>query len=119
MFQFFGPIIPKCTGPLLDLATGEKMCTFCDFLTLIDNLVKFMATLAPILATIFTIWGAFLMITSGGSPARWGQGKTAITRAVVGLIIVLCAWLIVSTVFQIIVGNYQGPLPMPWYKLGC
>lgn len=116
LIQFFGPIIPRCTG--IPLTGGESMCTLCDLLTLIDNLVKFATMLASFLVVIFIIWGAFLIMTAASSD-RVKQGRQVIITAVIGLAIVLGAWIIVSTIFLLITGSYQGPLPMPWYRVSC
>lgn len=117
ILQFFGPIVPGCTGA--PLSGGEPMCTICDFLSLIDNVVKFITVLAPLLVVIFIIWGAFLIITAAGNTSRMVKGRQVIVTAVVGMLIVLGAWLITSTTFLIITGAYEGPLPLPWYSIRC
>jgi len=115
--QFFGPIVPQCTG--LSLAgTTERLCTVCDLLVLIDNLVKFTATIAPLVAVIFIVWGSFIIITAG-STDRYAKGRDVIKFAVIGLAIVLAAWVIVSTVFLVLTGSYGGPLPLPWHRIQC
>ncbi len=118
--QGFFQLMPQCTGNVLSTATGERLCTLCDFLVLIDNIVKLLAKIAPIIAVTLIIWGAFVIITSGGSSGRLGQGRTIITRAVVGLLIVLGAWLIVSTTFLVLTGSdrYYGSRA-PWNRVTC
>jgi len=87
---------------------------------MLDNIVKFLAGLAPFLAIILIIWGAFLVITAGGSSDRLSSGKKVIQAAVVGLAIVLGAWVIVSTVFLIITGgNRFYGAPLPWHSIRC
>ncbi|HCX45063.1 TPA: hypothetical protein DGT35_00450 [Patescibacteria group bacterium] len=119
MPQFFSQIVPQCTGRLFP-NNLERLCTFCDLIRLLDNIVKFMAGLAPFLATLLIIWGAFLIITAGGSPDRLSTGKKVIQAAVTGLAIVLGAWIIVSTVFLVITGSnkFYGS-PMPWNAIRC
>ena len=119
IFQLFGPIVPSCTGTPLLPGGAEKMCTLCDLLALMDNLIKFAAVLSPILVTIFAVWGAFLIITSAGSKDKITKGRAIILNAVIGLLIVVGAWVVVSTTFLVLTGSYQGPLPMPWYRIKC
>ena len=119
LFQFFGPLIPRCTGDVISNISGERMCTLCDLLTLLDNLIKFAATIGPIIAILLIIWGAFNILTAGGDPGRVTKGRQIITISVTGLLIILGAWVIVSTTFLILTGNYQGPLPLPWYRIQC
>lgn len=117
MIQFFGPIAPQCTGaPLIG---GEPSCSLCDLLTLIDNVVKFTTQIAVLLVVIFIIWGAFLILTSAGDTKRVASGRKIITGTVVGLIIILGAWIIISTTFLVITGSYEGIMPMPWYRITC
>ena len=119
MPQFLSQIVPQCTGRLFPNKI-ERLCTFCDLIRLLDNIVKFMAGLAPFLAILLIIWGAFLIITAGGSPDRLSTGKKVIQAAVIGLAIVLGAWVIVSTVFLVITGNtrFYGS-PLPWHAIRC
>ena len=107
MPQFLTQIMPQCTGDFLSQGT-ERMCTFCDLIRLLDNIVKFLAGIAPILAVLFIIGGAFIIITAGGSPERLSSGKKMIQAAVVGLAVVIGAWVIISTVFLIITGSDEN-----------
>ncbi|MFH1188995.1 MAG: hypothetical protein V1652_04105 [bacterium] len=43
------------------------------------------------IVTIMILYGAFLMLTSGGDPAQFNKGKKAILYAVIGFIVVLVA----------------------------
>jgi len=117
MIQFFTPLAPQCTGT--PLVTGEPSCTLCDFLALIDNVVIFITQIASLLVVVFIIWGAFLILTSAGSRERVVKGRRVITTAVLGLVIILGAWIIVSTTFLVITGSYEGVMPMPWYRIQC
>lgn len=76
-------------------------CTGEDLYTLIGNVIRFGLDFAAIIAVVIILWGGFLILISGGSSDRLAQGKNAITAAVVGLIIVLTAWLIVNTIISL------------------
>lgn len=43
------------------------------------------------IVTIMVLYGAFLMLTSGGDPAQFNKGKKAILYAIIGFIVVLVA----------------------------
>lgn len=116
--QLLASIMPQCTGTPL-ATTGERMCTLCDFLSLIDNIIKFVALTTPLVVIIIIAWGSFIMMTAGGSEERFFKGKKIITSAIIGLLIVLGAWIIVSTVFLLLTGSYEGPFPLPWYQVSC
>jgi len=76
-------------------------CTAEDLYTLIGNVIRFALDFAAIIAVVIILWGGFLILISGGSTDRLSQGKGAITAAIVGLIIVLSAWLIVNTLISL------------------
>lgn len=113
MFQFLAPIVPKCTG--LGYPGSETFCSICDFLTLLDNLIKFLASLAPFIVMVFIAWGGLKIIMSGGNMARIGEGRKIISTALWGLAIVIGAWLIISTIFHI----FTGEVSYPWYSIQC
>lgn len=85
---FFGPIVPSC-----DPVAG---CGKAELIQLASNLFNFLISLAMFITVIFTLWGGFIFLTSGGSTDRIERGKKTITAAIVGLIIVLVAWVTIN-----------------------
>lgn len=80
-------------------------CTWNHLYALVANIINFMVyTLALPLTVIFIVWGGFLVMTAGGSQSRFESGKQAITWAVIGLVVVLAAWLIISLIIQALCG---------------
>ncbi len=49
-------------------------------------------------AALFVMWGAFLYMSSAGSPRQMEQGKAAIMNALAGLAIVLLARVIAGMI---------------------
>ncbi len=84
-------------------------CTFETLLTTVDKVIKFLTFIigVPIVALSFAYAG-FVLVTSGGNPSKKEEAKGIIGKAVIGLIILLSAWLIVRTV--LLVFGYSGPL---------
>ncbi|HEY4498356.1 MAG TPA: pilin [Candidatus Paceibacterota bacterium] len=72
-------------------------CTKGDLLQLGANIFNFLIDAAFILAVLFIMIGGAMMLVSGGSPNLLARGKKTITTAVVGLVIVLVAWVLVNT----------------------
>jgi hypothetical protein len=54
--------------------------------------------LLGLIAVVLIIYGGFIWLTAGGNEDKVGQAKRIISAAVVGLIIVLLAWAIVTFV---------------------
>lgn len=74
-------------------------CTICDLFKLVKNIINFLTIdIATPLAIIILIYGGVMMITSAGSEEKVKKGKTALRRAVYGILIVFGAWLIVNTI---------------------
>jgi len=67
-------------------------------------IVSFLLLLA-ILATIYGIYGGFLILTDGGSDERNQKGRKVIINAVVGIVVIFLAWTIVKLVFDVLGGS--------------
>lgn len=82
----------KCNG------TPTDPCRFADFMALVQRMINFILILMlPICAIIFAYIG-FLFLTSGGSSETKSKAKGILLKTVIGLILVLAAWLIVKTI---------------------
>lgn len=66
--------------------------------TLFTNLLNVGTGVAAAVAAFFVMWGAFLYMSSSGSPRKMEEGKTAIVNALAGLAIVLLARVIAGMV---------------------
>lgn len=75
-----------------------QTCTsFCDLVATAANVVYFAITLVIwIIAPLMFLWAGILFMISTGSAERTGQARKMITGTVIGLLIVLCAYLIVT-----------------------
>ncbi len=68
---------------------------------ILRNIVISAITLAALLALIFLIWGGFKWITSGGDKAKVEAARNTIIAAIVGLILALLSYVILSAVLRI------------------
>ncbi|MFA5228347.1 MAG: pilin [Candidatus Paceibacterota bacterium] len=60
--------------------------------------------IVPAIAILGFIIAGIIMMTSGGDPAKFNQGKTAMIAIAVGLVIVYLAWAIVKLFIDVIGG---------------
>ncbi len=95
---------------------GQADCNICSFLELVKGLIDFAIKLAFALAGLFITWGAFVTMTAGGSEERVKQGREILTTAIIGLVIMLSAWLILGTVIQVLTGSSSK---LPWTEIKC
>jgi len=76
---------------------GGAPCGFCDGLLVVANVIDFATKMSLIIAAAMFAYGGIRLMVSAGSPDGASSAKTIIRGAVIGLIITLCAWLIVNT----------------------
>lgn len=93
--------------------TGEikDACTFTDFFNTAVELINYLLSGVAVAAVGGVVWGGWLMATSNGSDSKVKSGKTAVTNSVIGLSIVLAAFLLVRSVF-VILGFQGGDAPI-------
>ena len=81
-------------------------CTSDDLTGMVGSIFDLIAfQIVPALAVIGFVIAGIIMITSGGDPAKFNQGKSAMIAIAVGLIIVYLAWAIVELFIEIIGGE--------------
>lgn len=87
-------------------------CDWCHFMELVNNLVEWLIVMLSIVAVIGLVIAGFRLVTSGGNTSAWEGAKSMFTSVVVGIIIVLAAWLMVDTVLRMLTGSgINGWLP--------
>lgn len=79
-----------------DSATGKMNSTL--LARYIKAFYDYGITIAGILATIVLMAGGVVWLVSGGDSGKIGQAKELITGSIVGMLILVCAWIILNTV---------------------
>jgi hypothetical protein len=72
-----------------------------DIVGILERVIKLLAPAAGIAFLIMLLIGGFQFINSGGDPKAAGQARTTLTYAVIGIILVVSAWLILKLIAQI------------------
>ena len=91
-------------------------CNFCDLIHLLDNLKNIAFYVLTALVMAMALYGGFTMMLSSGNPAKFTQGRTIIVNALIGVAIVLSAYLIVSEIFRLLA---PGGGFTPWNQIQC
>lgn len=87
---------------------GRPACTFKDLAVLISAVIKFLIfKVGIVLATGIIIWGGVMYVLYPYKPGYKDTAKKMMTGAIVGLLIMMGAYLIVKT----LVTNLVGPSP--------
>jgi hypothetical protein len=109
----------SCTGDYLAQDNNAHPCTsLCDLINTFINIVYFLMTIAIfVIAPILLVVGGIMIMLAGANPGMLESGKKVLTGAVIGLIIVLCSYLIVATVVKVLgvtdVGGFGGAACTP------
>ncbi|MGB0925399.1 MAG: pilin [Minisyncoccia bacterium] len=92
-----GLVTTECGYDLGPKGSG-RMCGFADFVELIQRVIEYIFILVLPIAAIVFAYAGFLYMTSGGSPDKRSAAKKAMTSLVIGIVVVMAAWLIVKTI---------------------
>jgi hypothetical protein len=89
--------IVTCTG-----AGGAHPCTCKDLVTTAQNVLYTGIYLAVFLSAVLFAWAGWKLLTGKtmGEHSAIDQGKKIIWNVMIGLVIILAAWLIVNTLFS-------------------
>lgn len=103
----FAQLAPLTTEEAGGLGLNTSAQT--DLKQVIVNVVKFILTFLGLLAVIIIIYGGFLWMTSRGNDEQVGQAKSTITAGLIGLVIIILAYVITNVVVSTIQGdNFLG-----------
>ena len=95
-----GSGLVSCTG-----ATGNNPCDFCDFITMVNNIVLWLFGVLASIAVLGLVIAGIRLVISAGNPAAMTAAKEMFSNIIIGFVIVLSAWLIVDTVIKTLVGE--------------
>jgi hypothetical protein len=100
-------VLVPCGGP------GQEPCQFCDLAELIGRVINFGIKLVIPIGVVFIAWGGIEILAASGSTEKAKKGRDILTAAVIGIVIALTAWLLLSVFLQILTGQSFSP-----WKLG-
>jgi hypothetical protein len=88
-------------------------CSMCNIVTLTNGLIQWLIGFLFVLFAIIIAYAGFGLVTSGGNSHAMDEAKGRFTNAIIGLIIVLAAWLVVDTIMRGLVGRpgAEGRVP--------
>lgn len=76
-----------------------------DFAGLFLFLVESSLTIVAILSIAFIVWGGYQYITSAGNEERSQAGKKTLSNAIIGLVIVVLSYIIVTVLINLLKGS--------------
>lgn len=101
---FFGPIVPdECLCKDQPNPAGGQITTAPDYgcvLQMFQNVVNFTLTMGVILFVLYMVVTGFTFMMSGSNPETRNKAKTRFMNVFVGLVVLLCAWLVIDYVMK-------------------
>jgi len=82
--------------------TFTNPLTYATFDELVAAIVSFIFRIAVVVTPLMVLIGAFYLLTAAGDPKKIGTGKTIITYALIGLVIVLLARALIYMIERVI-----------------
>ena len=111
--QVEGGIVP-CGGP------GQESCSACHLVKLVSNLMEFFVYAAVVVATLMFTWAGIKYVTSGTKPDQISEAHKIFFNVLIGLVLVLGAWLIVDLILRVVPGDdVKRDGIAPWSKVLC
>lgn len=107
---FWGPLV-SCTGNYL---SGRNPCTnLCDLIGTAINIIYFAMSIGIFIAApVLFVAGGIMMMIAGPNPGMLDKAKKLFTGTLVGLLIILCSYLIINTFVTVVgiqgVGGFLG-----------
>tara|TARA_B100000508_G_scaffold60333_1_gene47251 strand:- start:295007 stop:295825 length:819 start_codon:yes stop_codon:yes gene_type:complete len=89
----FEQLVPACRDSLCG-------CDFVDVMQLVQNIMNFMIYLGTMVLVLILVYVGFLFITSQGNPGAIQKARSMAMSAVIGFVIILGGFLIVSTIMS-------------------
>ena len=96
-------------------------CGSCEFVELINNLIKLLFGLVSVVFAVMMAIAGIGLVTSGGSPGALEAAKSKLSNALIGLVIMLAAWLLVDTIMKALLpgGNITVSGNLFWADVSC
>ncbi len=103
---WFWPATPALAAIVPCGTSTTPPCNICYLGVLVINLTNFLIEMIAFpVATLLITAGGLVLLTSGPSEERRKMGKSMVTNTVIGLVIVLLAWIAVDTTIKILTGE--------------
>jgi hypothetical protein len=96
-------------APLVN-CDGPDTCTFSKLIELINTSIEFIIVTALSISAIMISYAGFLYLTAGGDLGKVKKAHTVLRMTIMGIIIIMLAWLIVSLLYNVLgVGGDYSP----------
>jgi cytochrome bd-type quinol oxidase subunit 2 len=96
-------------------------CSFCDLVAMVQDIITWIIGIIFLIFAVLLVVAGFQLVTSGGNQSAQTSAKEKFINALIGIIIVLAAWLIVDTLMRAVLPDDTGVIEGwgPWAEVQC
>jgi len=94
-------------------------CSFCDLVTMANTVIIWLFGMIAMIFVFLMIVAGVGLVTSGGNQSELESAKSKFTNAIIGVIIVLSAWLLVDTIMRAMITDGEMVGWGPWSEIQC
>ncbi len=105
LIAFCLPIVVSAAGLVPCGGPGEAACNTDFVVSFVSGLINFLISMLGVIAMIVLVYAGFRMVVSMGNEAEWTKAKSLFTNVIIGIILILAAWLIVDTIMRVLTGE--------------
>lgn len=116
--SFFGPIVPtECSGK--DVGGTICPCSFAAVLETVRHVINIVISLAIAIATVLLAWAGISFMINGTNEEKRKAARGMVMNVIIGIVIVLGAWLIVDFVMKTLYSGMDGNAGLygPWNSI--
>jgi len=117
LFALLAPLANAGLVQCVVSGPNSVLCNFCQLLATIQATLNFIMGLAFLGAVILIAVNGIRMYFTGGNPSKVKDAFQNIVKVVVGLVIVITAWVIINTVVVFLAR--PGSPPTFWNNISC
>lgn len=114
---FFLPVIASAQQLVPVACNDPRTCGSCELVSLINNVIQFVIQISVVIAAIILVYAGLIMVTSSGNPGQITRAKGLFFNVVIGLLILLAAFLIVNTILSALLRT--GSPAFSWQTIEC
>ena len=110
-------LVPSSCG-----GAGQPECNVCDFETLLITVMRFIVAFSVVAAAGLFAWAGAKMVTAQDNAGAREEAKGIFWNVVLGLVVVLGAYLFVDTIMKTFLKNSDGSISSelgPWNDVIC
>lgn len=117
VFLFISPVF--AADGIVPCGHDGKACTLCDLIVGFKKLFDYGITTIIIICLACATFAGVMYIVSSGSESGMESAKSFLKGSLIGLAVVLCAWVIVNTVITVLMPTQDDlGIGKKWYDFG-